>query len=134
VAIIPIGTMKPSRILIAFLSLYIIAQVAALASQNVGEDFGKSWLQQHGTQPNATQNTTSLWSWGNAPKGYTIYNGKPIPPGSGPQWYYPNLITNSTPIVTNSTSLNSMYEDPWVLAEFTGQPVMTVNASAVPLS
>ena len=125
--------MKPSMILIAFLSLHIIAHVAALTSQNVGEDFGKSWLQEHGTQPNTTQNTTSLWSWGNAPKGYTIYNGKPIPPGSGPQWYFPGQITNNTPLVTNSTALNGMYQDPWVLAEFTGRPVMTVNASAGPL-
>ena len=38
------------------------------------------------------------------------------------------------PIVTNSTALNGIYQDLWVLAEFTGRPVMTVNASAGPLS
>lgn len=124
---------KASLILIAFLSLGIIFQLAALASQNVGGDFGKSWLQVHGTLSNATENKPSLWNWGSAPKGYTMYNGMPIPPGSGPQWYYPSLVTNNTPIVTNSTNLNSIYEDPWILAQFTGRPVMTINTSAGPL-
>ena len=126
--------MNPSQILAAFLSLYVISHVAALTSQNVGEDFGKLWLQEHGTHPNTTQNTTNLWSWGNSPKGYTIYNGKPIPPGSGPQWYYPGgTMNNNTPIITNSTALDKMSEDPWVMAMFTGRPVMKVNASMGPL-
>lgn len=126
-------TMKPSLILIAIFALCFIVRAASPDFLSVGEDFGKSWIQQHGTQPNATENKTSLWSWGNAPKGYAIYNGKPIPPGSGPQWYYPSQTTNNTPIITNSTALNSMYQDPWVLAQFTGQPVMIINTSAGPL-
>ena len=121
--------MKLSMILVIFTSLYIIAQVAALTPQNVGGDFGKSWLLGHGMQPNIARNITSLWNWGNVPKGYVIYNGKPIPPGSGPQRYYPSFITNSTPIVTNSTVLNSIYGDPWVLAEFTGRPIVVVDTT-----
>jgi hypothetical protein len=100
------------------------------------ECWRRLWKIMDSTAWNATQcteNKTSLWSWGNAPKGYTIYNGKPIPPGSGPQWYYPSPTTNNTPIITNSTALNSMYQDPWVLAEFTGRPVMIINSSAGPL-
>lgn len=67
--------MKPSLILVVFLTLGIIIQVAALAPKNVGGDFGTSWLQQHGTQTNAiethtnaTENETNLRSLGKAPK------------------------------------------------------------------
>jgi hypothetical protein len=126
--------MKPLAILIAFLLLYTICQVAALAPQNVGGDFGKSWLQQHGTQPNVAQNTTALWNWGNLPKGYAIYNGQLIPPGAGPVWYYPGaFINNNTPIITNSTALARTGTDPWTLAELTGQPVVMLDTSAGPL-
>lgn len=125
--------MKLSLILIAFLLTGLIFQLSALANQNVGGDFGKSWLQLHGDTSDATEKTPNLWSWGNAPKGYTIYNGKPIPPGSGPQWYYPNLQNNDTPLITNATYLDSIYQDPWILAQFIGRPVMTVNTSAGPL-
>lgn len=51
----------------------------------------------------------------------------------GPLWYYLSLMTNNTPKVTNSTALNGMYQDPWVLAEFKGRPVMTISTSAGPL-
>jgi hypothetical protein len=126
--------MKSLAILIALVSIYIIAQAAALTPQNVGEDFGKSWLQEHGKQPNIALNTTGLWNWGSVPKGYTIYNGKPIPPGSGPQWYYPGgIMNNNTPIITNSTALDRMASDPWILAIFADRPVMVINTSAGPL-
>ena len=42
-------------------------------------------------------------------------------------------MNNNTPIIANSTALNRMAEDPWVLAVFTGRPVLTVNTSAGPL-
>jgi hypothetical protein len=126
--------MRTSLILIVILTSCFIVRAASPDFLSVGEDFGKSWIQQYGTQEHAIENKTNLWNWGKAPKGYTIYNGKPIPPGSGPTWYYPRLTTNNTPIITNSTVLNSMYQDPWLLAEFTGQPVMTINTSAGPLS
>lgn len=126
--------MKPSLILPAFTSLYIIVQVAALTPQNVGGDFGASWLDEHVTQPNTAQNTTDLWNWGNAPKGYTIYNGKPIPPGSEPQWYYPGgILNNNTPLIINSTTLDRMVTDPWILAIFASRPVMVINESSRPL-
>ncbi len=126
--------MKPLLVFIVILLLYTVVQVTAITIQNVGEDFGKSWLLAHATHPNMTQNTINLWNWGKAPKGYTIYNGKPIPPGSGPQWYYPEgIVSSDTPIITNSTALDRMPQDPWVLAQFIGRPVLMINDSAGPL-
>ena len=47
--------------------------------QSVGGDFGRTWLkdfqaQSPAKQPQA-QNSTSLWSWGGAPKGRLVQNG-----------------------------------------------------------
>ena len=47
--------------------------------QGVGGDFGRTWLKDFQAQSPAkqpqTQNSTSLWSWGGAPKGRLIQNG-----------------------------------------------------------
>jgi len=76
--------------------------------QNVGGDFGKSWLEQHGTKPvSIVEAQNNLWNWGSTPKGYTIYNNTLYPPGYGPKWFYPAILTSSAPVVVNSTEANN---------------------------
>ena len=47
--------------------------------QSVGGDFGRTWLKDFQAQSPAkqpqSQNSTSLWSWGGAPKGRLVQNG-----------------------------------------------------------
>jgi len=102
--------------------------------QSVGEDFGTSWLEKYGTMPISTlEIANNLWNWGSAPKGFKLHNGTLYPPGTEPQWYYPNSFTDYTPIIinrTDSSNLQSPYSsdvDPWLLAQLSGRPVALVN-------
>ena len=121
------------------LAIVCICAIAAcispsIAYQNVGEDFGSTWLDNYGTQPISIQDTSNnLWNWGNAPKGYELINGTVYPPGTAPQWYYPTSFTDYTPIIINKTESSlfkgtSSYEaDPWLLAQLSGRPVALIN-------
>ena len=106
--------------------------------QNVGGDFGISWLEQHATKPvSVIEAQNNLWNWGSTPKGYTIYNNTLYPPGYGPKWFYPAILTSAAPVVVNSTEANyylsqsllpdAPYTDPWLLAQMLGRPVSYVN-------
>jgi len=126
------------------MALCITILATAYGAQDVGGDFGTSWLEQHGTQFSpATGTQTSLWNWGTAPKGYTISDGQIIPPGYGTQWYYPNLLANSTPITLNSTNAvsstpvpnfqSSISEGDWLQAQLTGRPIAVASIPNGPL-
>lgn len=132
--------MKCSLAMLAFLALIVLV-AADYDVQYVGGDFGRTWLLQHGGMPSAANTNNSLWNWGGMPKGYAILNGNPYPAIYGPAWYYPDFLTNSTPIVINSSAANNanyissdllppnfIYEDPWILAQTTGRPVVIANS------
>ncbi len=131
--------MKPSLTAIVFMLLIMVCKQGALGFQDVGADFGTSWLEQYGSRPASTIDTqNNLWSWGSTPKGYSFSNGVLYPPGYGLQWYYPSDWTSSDPIVINVTqgaakvSSNQMmssspYEDPWLVAQLSGRPVATLK-------
>lgn len=137
--------MKASLAMVTFLSLCIMISATAYGAQDVGGDFGISWLKQHGTQFSSSAETqNSLWNWGSAPKGYTFSDGNVIPPGYGTQWYYPSSQINSTPITVNSTNAvgssylvpnfqSSISEGDWLQAQLTGRPIAVVSASNGPL-
>ncbi|VVB66968.1 Uncharacterised protein [uncultured archaeon] len=138
--------MKPSLTAIVFVVLIMVCKQGALGFQDVGADFGTSWLEQYGSRPASTTDTqNNLWSWGSIPKGYSIYNGVLYPPGYLPQWYYPSYWASSDPIVINNTkganyrispslaASNSVYEDPWMLAQLSGRPVAMINIPTSPL-
>ena len=131
--------MNASLVMGTCIALCTMIFVTANGAQDVGGDFGTSWLAQHGTQfPSAAETQNSLWNWGNAPKGFTLTDGKVIPPGYGTQLYYPSLPTNGTPIILNSTaSVGSDYFTPnfqpsipegaWIQAQLTGRPIAIIN-------
>jgi hypothetical protein len=77
------GRSMRSRFIIMILLIsnaLIIASYAQPASgyQNVGGDFGKTWLNNlNASNPKPVENNSgSLWSWGSAPKGSLIFNGQ----------------------------------------------------------
>lgn len=122
------------------LAIICISAIAVWASpsfgfEDVGGDYGSSWLEKYGTMPVSTLETpNALWNWGSAPKGFVLRNGTLYPPGTAPQWYYPTSITDYSPIVINQTDLSNSPElgifymtDPWLLAQLTGRPVNIVN-------
>lgn len=102
--------------------------------QSVGEDFGAAWLDKYGTLPiSSLEIANNLWNWGSAPKGFKLHNGTLYPPGTEPQWYYPNSFSDYTPIIINRTDSSNLQEpysqdiDPWLLAQLSGRPVALVN-------
>jgi len=124
------------RLLLAIICMCAIAACISLSYgyQNVGGDYGSTWLSNYGTMPISTlEEANNLWNWGNAPKGYTLRNGTVYPPGTAPQWYYPYSYSDTTPIIINKTqssyfqTSDSYYADPWLLAQLTGRPVETVS-------
>jgi hypothetical protein len=131
--------MRPSLIALIFISLSMMGIPAACGYQNVGESFGSSWLDEHGTKPTSTiELQNNLWHWGAVPKGYSIYNNVLYPPGYGPQTYYPAIPTGEAPIVLNNTqatnylsstsqSPTSVYLDPWLLSQLSGRPITWIN-------
>lgn len=110
----------------------------------VGGDYGRSWIDNSGNK-NITQNSSGLWDWGETPVGHLLMNGKLASiPDTGSTLIYPAFVTNSTPIIGNATlnapeydprhltsaQLSSPYlmEDPWMVAQETGQPILIQNS------
>ena len=110
----------------------------------VGGNYGRIWLNNSGNR-NIIPSSSGLWDWGQTPSGYILMNGKLVSTGeSGSTLIYPAFVTNSTPLIGNA-SLNAhnygprgltlaqlassyMYEDPWAVAQSTGQPILIQNS------
>lgn len=126
--------MKGILLAITCISATLLGAALCLGFEDVGGDFGSTWLEKYGTRaPSTFDNPNSLWDWGNAPKGFALRNGTLYPPGTAPQWYYPFIITDYSPIVLNRSELtnpqleNLYTTDPWLLAQLTGRPVSIVS-------
>jgi hypothetical protein len=63
-------------------------------AQNVGGDYGRTWLNNFNTQnpkpvaANGNSNGNDLWNWGSAPKGSIAVNGKLV---SDPYYFWKSL-------------------------------------------
>jgi hypothetical protein len=126
--------MKATFVAIICICLSSICIPLSHGFQSVGEDFGSSWLEKYGTKPISTlEIANNLWNWGAAPKGFKLHNGTLYPPGTEPQWYYPNSYTDYAPIIINRTDSSkfqaptSLNVDPWLLAQLSGRPVALVK-------
>jgi len=126
--------MRSSLVAIICICLSFMCIPPSYGFQSVGEDFGTSWLEKYGTKPISTlEIANNLWNWGSAPKGFVLRNGTLYPPGTEPQWYYPNSFTDYTPIIINRTdsskfqAQNYLDVDPWLLAQLSGRPVTIVK-------
>ncbi len=124
--------MKISLLAVLCMLLGFMNTIPTQGYQDVGSEFGASWLEKYGTMPTSTLETqNNLWNWGSAPKGYSLRNGTLYPPGTAPQWYYPASLTSFIPIVINqseSSNLQSAYAgtDPWLLSQLSGRPVSVI--------
>jgi hypothetical protein len=137
-------------LLVIFLAVYLGFSLCSLSNalspmQNVGEDYGRTWLTQYSNKfvTTSSNNTNDLWKWGGEPRGYEVFQGRLYPLLSPAELYYPGFITNSTPIFLNGTaymrdqrymylnyippytSPNSV-TDPWLLAQMTDRPIVVV--------
>jgi hypothetical protein len=126
--------MRASLVAIICICVSLICISLSYGFQSVGEDFGTSWLEKYGTKPVSTlEIANNLWNWGSAPKGFGLHNGILYPPGTEPQWYYPNSYSDYNPIIINRTgsnefpSQNGINVDPWLLAQLSGRPVALVK-------
>lgn len=129
-------------LLLLCIALVIIPSLSQAV--NVGGDYGRSWLDNSGNK-NIIQNSSGLWDWGETPVGHLLINGKLTSmPDTGSTLIYPAFVTNSTPIIGNATlnapgynprhlteaQLSSPYllEDPWMVAQETGQAILIQNS------
>ena len=125
--------MKTMLAALICLSLIIIFPQSALSFLDVGGDYGVSCLKEYGTEPNVEQDHNDLWNWGDAPKGFEIYNGTVYPPGYATIWYSPNYATDSIPIIINNSATGSQQTadnanlDPWLMAQLSGRPVALIS-------
>jgi hypothetical protein len=129
--------MKLSLVMLIFLA-FCSALLVQAKMQNVGGDFGRSWLEKNAAKSITSYNDSNLWAWGGTPKGYSVIGSQLYPIIAPEQWFYPGFLSNSTPISLNGSSSingqNSMpidflshdfiYYDPWTLAQMTERPVV----------
>ncbi len=90
------------RIALASVVLLVVCLLMAdcyaqfpFSSQYVGGDFGRSWLSNfhaQNPQPSGQNPESRLWSWGHAPKGSIVVNGKLVP---DPYYVWKSLNYNS---------------------------------------
>jgi hypothetical protein len=148
--------MKLYLIIISLLAICLSALAQSVVSggenehfQGVGGDFGRTMLNSlkaQNPQPAEQNASNDLWSWGSAPKGKTMVNGKLVDAAmtSVVNWSANWLgdRTNMQPIYLNGSSpygnygkSNGLYnpspltpmalsDDPWILAQQLDRPVM----------
>ncbi len=102
--------------LVAF-AQFVVSSSGSGKFQEVGGDFGKSWISNVQAQNNKTAeqgNNTTLWGWGTVPKGKVLTGGKLVDAPNG-TWLY------------NTTNwMGDNYVDPYTqnyIDPKTGQPV-----------
>lgn len=104
--------MKTAFAVVVLLAIGILAAgcyaQSASSFQSVGGDFGQNWISSFMAQNSkpAENKSDSLWSWGGAPKGSMLLNGKLMP------------VPNTTVANANSNWLGDILTDP-----YTGKPV-----------
>jgi hypothetical protein len=130
---------------ISLIALLVALLVVPAFSQpvSVGGSFGANWLATNGNT-GIIPNATGLWGgWGQIPLGNILENGKLVSTGNSgdTQLIYPAFVTNPTPIIGNKSINSAQYyprgltaadlaspwlsEDPWAIAQSTGQPVLS---------
>jgi len=125
------------RTLLILLVMALLIIPAISQPLQVGGTFGKTWLAQYGDREVVKQSSgPGLWSWGTIPKGQILYNGRLTELGPATV-IYPAFPTSTTPIILNAltpgeairrsnlTQISNPFimEDPWFIAQTTGQPV-----------
>lgn len=127
------------RILLILLIALALCSLSFAMTQDVGGDFGHSWLIKYSNKfaSDKDSKTNDLWNWGGKPRGYDVFNGKLYPMLAPAEWYYPAFTNNTTPIIMNGTALLNdrslmpidylfpdFANDPWSIAQTTERPVM----------
>jgi hypothetical protein len=124
------------RKLLVALAMALLVIPAISQPTPVGGTFGETWLTNYGNR-NVIPQANSLWDWGTIPKGQILSNGRLTELGPA-ELIYPAFPSSTTPIIINATtpgesirSLNAsqinnpyLVEDPWFVAQTTGQPVL----------
>lgn len=121
--------MFTAAVLLALCLVAIAAFVATSSGsgkfQEVGGDFGKSWINNFQAQNSKTAdqgNNTTLWGWGSKPKGKALVGGKLVD------------APNTTWLYNTTNWMGDNYVDPYsgnYINPITGQP-MYINHQVFP--
>jgi hypothetical protein len=92
-------------------------------AQNVGGDYGRSWLNassgQSPSSPGASSSGNSLWNWGGAPKGRIAVNGKLV---IDPYYFWKSLNYSSGWLGQVNVDPKTGYPIYGFLDPYTGSP------------
>lgn len=124
------------RNLLIMLVIALLVVPAISQPVMVGGSYGRAWLVNNGNK-NVIPQATSLWDWGQIPKGQMLVNGKLVQAGPGNLIYpaFPSsnqlLVLNETVPGTginasNATQLSNPYltTDAWTAAQLSERPVL----------
>jgi len=122
--------------LIILIVLALIALPALAQPLQVGGEYGMNWLTNFGNKNVVKNPGAGLWSWGTIPKGQFLINNTLVPIGTT-TWIFPAFIESTRPLLINGTtpaasanlfppdfSSPGFMDDPWFIAQMTGQPVV----------
>jgi hypothetical protein len=102
---------------LAAIAAFVVSSSGSGKFQEVGGDFGKSWISNFQAQNNKTAdkgNNTTLWGWGSIPKGKKLAGGKLV------------NAPNATWLYNTTNWMVDNYVDPYTgnyIDPITGQPV-----------
>jgi hypothetical protein len=124
------------RKLLAITVLALFALPVLAQPLQVGGEYGLNWLTNFGSKNVVRDVGGGLWSWGTVPKGQYLFNNTLHPIGTS-TWIFPAFMDNATPLLINDTTPTAsanlfppdfgspaFMDDPWFVAQITGQPVV----------
>jgi hypothetical protein len=129
------------------LILLLLTLATATNYQQVGGEFGQNMIDEFKTEDQAWASPNSngtLWDWGSVPKGKSIQDGKPIDANFTPAMLaalnWMQAMGYSNPVIMNSTNphgnfsqtIGQVSDDPWMMAQHLGRPVMANNTLYYP--
>jgi len=120
------------------LILFLLTLTTAAAYQQISGEFGQKWISDFKAQNPETQSSNlenDLWDWGSKPHGKDLQNGKLVDENTSSamraalNWM--QAMNYSNPVIMNSSkpygsfqSNGLVSDDPWILAQQLGRPVI----------
>ncbi len=114
-------------------------QISGEFGQNIIKDFRTEDQAWASPSPNAT-----LWDWGSSPKGKEVQDGKIVDANLTPamiaalNWMQamgysnPVIMNSSNPYGNFSQPIGQVSDDPWMMAQHFGRPVVANNTLYYP--
>ncbi|VVB68965.1 Uncharacterised protein [uncultured archaeon] len=126
----------------AILIIFLLMLATATAYQQISGEFGQKWISDFKAKNPETQSSdlkNDLWAWGSKPHGKDILDGKLVDANLTPatiaalNWMQamgysnPVIMNSSNPYGSFTQNIGLVSDDPWILAQQLGRPVVANN-------